>query len=168
MRHLTHTLLSLIVATFTLTTLTACDEATKIKNAVTAGVKQAKDTYKEPKKPIVTKPLKLKNPSEQRLDAEISAANKQLPLTIDECTILKSLTKESSCIVYSYTLKGITVSDVPPAYWNTMRQSAVHQLSLPACSQLISYLRATNRNIKYHYTDQTGHSHDFYVSTDEI
>jgi hypothetical protein len=110
--------------------------------------------------------------ADDKLNADIEATNMQLPMTVDEVTILKSLSVEGNYVVYLYQIDESMVElnaikDNIETFKGNVKESLKD--GGPVVQAFISKVLEAGKNIKYRYVgNETGQRVEFVFSTDDL
>ena len=110
--------------------------------------------------------------AEDRLNAEIEATNVQLPMMVDEATVLEKLVVEGNSVVYLYKLDESTISieDLKgnaEAAKENVRNSIVN--GGPVVQNFLKKVLDTGRSLKYRYVgSESRESMELIFTTDDL
>lgn len=110
--------------------------------------------------------------AEDKLNAEIEATNMQLPMMVDEATVLEKVIAESNSVVYLYQLDEsmINIDDVKgnaDAAKENVRNSLVN--GGPIVLTFVKKVFDTGRDLRYRYTgSESGESMEIVFTLDEM
>ena len=108
------------------------------------------------------------------LDAQIKITNAQLPIRIDESTIMTRLEREKDCVVYYYDVDETSVSleeleEYRESVENYLTQQLQRQKDEASSKLFINACIMNDVDIVYHYCGTTtGKTIDFRVDIDDI
>ena len=115
-----------------------------------------------------------KNSKEDLLRAEISSTNLQLPMKVDDVTILTSLRMEGADVTYNYVVEEneFTIEDIRNSEQAVyaMKKSIIDGLNANEISKEMTKLCIDcNKYLVYHYTgNRTSQTLELRISPDEI
>ncbi len=110
--------------------------------------------------------------AEDKLNAEVNATNMQLPMSIDDATVLEKMVVEGNSVVYLYKIdESILNIDDMKINADDAKQNVKTSLvnGGPAVHAFLKKVLDTNRDLRYRYIgSESGNSTEFVFTPDEL
>ena len=110
--------------------------------------------------------------AEDKLNAEVNATNMQLPMSIDDATVLEKMVVEGHSVVYLYKIdESILNIDDMKINADDAKQNVKTSLvnGGPAVHAFLKKVLDTNRDLRYRYIgSESGNSTEFIFTPDEL